>query len=91
MTAREAIKHAAKMCVTSSALWSVFDANYLRVYFLFSIYMVHDDVKDKAFELELSWVCTESNNLHEFVPKELQDEAEKLAKAALDEESMEED
>jgi len=68
MTAREAVKHAARI-----------------------IYMVHDDVKDKAFELELSWVCAESNNNHEFVPKDLQDEAEKLAKAALDEESMEDD
>lgn len=61
------------------------------LYDTISIYMVHDDVKDKAFELELSWVCAESNNMHEFVPKDLLDEAEKLAKAALDEESMEED
>jgi len=55
------------------------------------IYMVHDDVKDKAFELELSWVCAESNNEHTFVPKDLQEEVEKLAKAALEEEGMEED
>jgi len=55
------------------------------------IYMVHDDVKDKAFELELSWVCTESNNQHEFVPKDLYDEAERLAKAALEDEGMEAD
>jgi len=62
MTAREAIKEAAKI-----------------------IYAVHDDAKDKAFELELSWVCAETNNLHTFVPKDLQEEAEKYAKAALEE------
>jgi len=63
MTAREAIKEAAKI-----------------------IYGVHDDAKDKAFELELSWICTETGNLHKVVPKELQEEAEKYAKAALEEE-----
>jgi len=65
MTAREAIKEAARI-----------------------IYMVHDDVKDKAFELELSWVCTETNELHRMVPTELHEEAERLAKAALEDEGM---
>ena len=32
-----------------------FHAN-LSVYPFCSIYIVHDEVKDKAFELELSWV-----------------------------------
>ena len=45
--------------------------------------MVHDDVKDKEFELEVSWVCQESNGLHQFVPKEVLEEAEGLAKASL--------
>jgi len=54
------------------------------------IYAVHDDVKDKAFELEMSWVCAESNNTHQFVPEDVLEEAEKFAKAALDNE-MEED
>jgi len=49
------------------------------------IYLIHDDVKDKDFELELSWVCDESNRMHQLVPKELKDNAIKLAKAALDE------
>jgi len=47
------------------------------------IYGVHDDVKDKEFELEMSWICDESNHVHQTVPKELQAEAEKEAKAAL--------
>ncbi|KAL9323839.1 hypothetical protein ACSQ67_008696 [Phaseolus vulgaris] len=29
------------------------------------IYGVHDDAKDKDFELEMSWVCDESNRQHE--------------------------
>eukprot|EP01121_Diplochlamys_sp_Union-15-3_P006064 TRINITY_DN1650_c0_g1_i5.p1 TRINITY_DN1650_c0_g1~~TRINITY_DN1650_c0_g1_i5.p1 ORF type:complete len:177 (+),score=35.49 TRINITY_DN1650_c0_g1_i5:119-649(+) len=50
------------------------------------IYSIHDDVKDKEFELELSWVCPESNNKHTMVPKDIKEQAEKLAQAALDEE-----
>lgn len=50
-----------------------------------SIYSVHDDSKDKPFELELSWVCEETGNLHKFVPKDLQEEAENYAKKALEE------
>ncbi|KAJ3300619.1 hypothetical protein HK104_009276 [Borealophlyctis nickersoniae] len=54
------------------------------------IYVVHDDVKDKEFELEISWVCEESKGRHEFVPKDLVAEAERLAKASLEDE-MDED
>lgn len=57
---------------------------------LISIYMVHDDVKDKEFELEMSWVCADSKGRHEAVPKDLADEAERLAKAVIENE-MEED
>lgn len=32
-----------------------------------SIYKVHDEAKDKAFELEMSWVCDESKRQHEKV------------------------
>jgi 20S proteasome subunit alpha 7 len=49
------------------------------------IYSVHDDVKDKEFELELSWICQESGNRHQLVPKDIVAEAEEYAKAALDE------
>ncbi|KAJ3193702.1 hypothetical protein HK101_004331 [Irineochytrium annulatum] len=54
------------------------------------IYAVHDEVKDKDFELELSWVCAESGGKHEFVPAEVAAEAEAAAKAALNSE-MDED
>jgi len=55
------------------------------------IYSVHDDIKDKAFELELSWVCAETNGQHQMVPPELQAEAEKQAKTALKEDEMDEE
>ncbi|KAG2457761.1 ARI4A protein, partial [Polypterus senegalus] len=45
------------------------------------IYIVHDEVKDKAFELELSWVGEVTNGRHEFVPRDIKEEAEKYAKA----------
>ncbi|VDB97004.1 unnamed protein product [Peniophora sp. CBMAI 1063] len=48
------------------------------------IYLVHDDAKEKEFELEMTWVGDESKGLHEPVPKDLFDEAEKKAKDALE-------
>ncbi|KAI7854235.1 nucleophile aminohydrolase [Circinella umbellata] len=50
------------------------------------IYTCHDDAKDKDFELELSWICAESKNKHQFVPEDIKQEAERLAKESLDEE-----
>lgn len=52
-----------------------------------SIHLVHDELKDKQFELELSWVCEESRGVHERVPAALQAEAEKSARAAMEEDS----
>jgi len=49
------------------------------------IYSIHDDVKDKDFELELSWICKESNYEHQLVPKDLLIDAEKFAKSSLQE------
>ncbi|TXT10675.1 hypothetical protein VHUM_02180 [Vanrija humicola] len=54
------------------------------------IYLVHDDNKDKDFELEMTWVSPESGFKHQTVPADLLAEAEAAAKAAL-EEGMEED
>ncbi|KAI5119911.1 hypothetical protein M0805_003715 [Coniferiporia weirii] len=48
------------------------------------MYLVHDDAKDKDFELELSWISTESGNKHVLIPADLQKEAEEKAKAALE-------
>ncbi|GAA6055868.1 hypothetical protein JCM3770_001530 [Rhodotorula araucariae] len=48
------------------------------------IHTVHDDAKDKEFELELTWISPQSGWLHKPVPKELADEAEKKAKEIID-------
>jgi 20S proteasome subunit alpha 7 len=58
------------------------------------IYTVHDEVKDKAFVLELSWVGAETGRndtkkipggIHGEVPHDIHAEAERFAKAALEE------
>jgi len=54
------------------------------------IYLVHDEVKDKDFELELSWICKESNFQHQVVPKEVLAEAEKIAQESKKAQEMEE-
>merc|ERR1712032_172071 len=47
------------------------------------IYQVHDEVKDKMFELELSWVGEFTDGVHKRVPEEVLQNAEKFAKSAL--------
>nr|KJB55440.1 hypothetical protein B456_009G076300 [Gossypium raimondii] len=49
------------------------------------IYKVHDEAKDKAFELEMSWVCDESKQQHQKVPDDLLEEAKAAARVALEE------
>jgi hypothetical protein len=49
-----------------------------------SIYLVHDDAKEKDFELEMSWIGDETKGLHLPVPKDLMEDAEAKAKAALE-------
>ncbi|XP_072032332.1 proteasome subunit alpha type-3-like [Amphiura filiformis] len=51
------------------------------------IYIVHDEVKDKAFELELSWVGEMTNGRHEMIPKDVAEEANKYGKESLVESS----
>lgn len=49
-----------------------------------SIYLVHDDTREKDFELEMSWIGDETNGLHLPVPDDLLKEADAQAKAALE-------
>lgn len=51
-----------------------------------SLQSVHDD--EKPFEMELSWICPESDNEFRRVPAELATEAERSAKAALADSDM---
>ncbi len=85
MTCKELIKEAAKMWFFIVYVIIKYLINYIFV--LFSIYIVHDEIKDKAFELELSWIGFETNGKHELVPKDLFEDAEKYAKEALKQES----
>jgi len=59
------------------------------------IYVAHEDSKDKEFELEMTWVSRvegPTGGRHESVPEALREEAERLAKKALEgEEDDEED
>jgi 20S proteasome subunit alpha 7 len=48
------------------------------------IYLVHDDAKEKEFELEMSWIGPETNGLHLPVPQDLLEEAETNAKETLE-------
>jgi len=53
------------------------------------IHTLHDESKDKPFELEMSWLCEESAWQHQIVPQALVTEAEETAKKEL--EDMDED
>jgi 20S proteasome subunit alpha 7 len=53
------------------------------------VYAVHDE-KDKEFECELSWICDASGGEFKRVPKAIAEEAIELAKAALEEDDMDE-
>jgi hypothetical protein len=56
-----------------------------------SIHGVHDDVKDKPFELELSWLSEATGWRHTAVPPERIAAAEAWAKAQIEAEEMGED
>ena len=81
MSTREAAIEAARMCVLSH----VYRCPRFNIIALtYSIYLVHDDSKEKEFELEMSWIGDETGGLHLPVPQELHDEAEQKAKDALE-------
>lgn len=47
------------------------------------INVVHDELKDKAFKLELSWIGEHTNGIHQVVPDDLFQEAEQYARDAI--------
>lgn len=51
------------------------------------IYLVHDELKDKQFELEMSWVGAHTNGRHERVPADVKADAENKARQAIAEDS----
>ena len=79
LSTREAAIEAARMYVLISHL-SIFSSSYMNI----SIYLVHDDAKEKEFELEMSWISEESGGIHVPVPKDLFEEASRKAKESLE-------
>ncbi|XP_046849508.1 proteasome subunit alpha type-3-like [Xenia sp. Carnegie-2017] len=56
------------------------------------IYTVHDEVKDKNFVLEMSWITEATGGKHQWIPEEIIDAAEKHAKeSAMEEDSSDDD
>ena len=55
------------------------------------IYTVHDEVKDKGFRLELSWIGDFTNGEHQLVPEEIYKEAEQYAKDSIADDSSDEE
>ena len=52
------------------------------------MYTIHDETKDKPFELEMSWVSDETDCKHVRVPQDVIDAAVEGAKQALEEADM---
>ena len=90
LSMREAVMEAARMYVHpfSRSRGNIF------IFGVCSIFLVHDDAKEKDFELEMTWISSldgPTKGRHEEVPKELREEAERLAKKALEGEDEDED
>lgn len=49
---------------------------------------LHDDVKEKEYELEMSWCCRESGGKHVMLPPALKEELETAARDAKKREEM---
>ena len=54
----------------------------LLLFIRYSLYVIRDVSKDKPFELELGWLCEESNMKFALVPKDLVETADAAAKEA---------
>jgi 20S proteasome subunit alpha 7 len=55
------------------------------------IYAVHDEIKDKDFNLFMSWVSKDTEGKHELVPEDVFNEAEAYAKAAKEDDDDDDD
>jgi len=52
---------------------------------------LHDDAKDKPYELEMSWICPETEMKHKLVSRELVKEVREAAKRAIEAEEDEDE
>ena len=53
-----------------------------------SLHSVHDEAKDKPFELEMGWICAASNWEWAAVPKDVIAAGEAWAKAEIEKDAM---
>ena len=49
----------------------------------------HEEMKDKKYELDLSWVCEESEQRHQLIPKDVKAEIIKQAEELIEKEEEE--
>lgn len=55
------------------------------------IYQVHDELKDKEFKLEMSWVGEQTRGVHKLLPNDVFDKANKAGREAMDQGDSDED
>lgn len=55
------------------------------------LHSCHDELKDKNFEVEMSWICDESGREHQLVPDDIVAAATEEAKAALESDDSDSD
>ena len=53
------------------------------------LHVLHDEAKDKPFEIEMSWICEETGYKHAMVDTKLVQEAETWAKESIESDEME--
>jgi len=53
-----------------------------------TLHLSHEEFKEKKYELEISWLCDASNKEHKRIPKDLQEEVEKKALQAIEDDQM---
>jgi hypothetical protein len=84
LSVRDAVREAARMYVLNCLrMYKVITQLSMLTWTLLSIHTAHDEAKDKDFELEMTWICEESKGKHVLVPKEITEEAERLAKESI--------
>lgn len=55
------------------------------------IYQIHDELKDKDFKLEISWVGEETGGIHQLLPNAAYEKANKAGREAMDQGDSDED
>uniref|UniRef100_A0A7S0YIX0 Proteasome subunit alpha type-3 n=1 Tax=Polytomella parva TaxID=51329 RepID=A0A7S0YIX0_9CHLO len=52
------------------------------------LHKIQDEDNTRPFQVEVSWICEETGRIHKRIPDELKEEAERAAKAALEDSDM---